>query len=175
MKFENKTLLLIGGAVTILSAFSAVAADLTDGQIAEIVMTANKEEISDANIARSITENKDVKGFAQHMIDEHSKNEKTESKLTEKDRIKPIENEVAQTLKRDAEAKLADLKQLRGAEFDKAYIELQIEMHQQLLTALDQKLIPAAQNTDFKGYLEETKKHVKKHLELAKKLQTAMP
>ncbi len=149
----------------------AATTDMSDKEIAEIMKTANDAEIDAAKAARSRADNKEVKDFAKHMIDEHEKNNKEAKQVLKKADISPKSNEMAKTLKKDSKEKLSELKKMKGAEFDKAYIDEQVAMHQQLLNDLEQKYIPAAQNPELKAFLEKTKTHVQEHLSKAQQIQ----
>jgi putative membrane protein len=147
---------------------------VTDAQIASVMKTANDAEISAAKLATKQAQNNEVKGFAKQMIKEHSKNEKDGKDISKKAGIKMEDTEMSKTLKQDADKKTADLKSLKGAEFDRAYMASQIDMHEQLLAQLNDKFIPNAQNEQMKSFLEQTKTHVQQHLDHAKKIQTAL-
>jgi putative membrane protein len=144
---------------------------LTDNQIAEIMQTANMAEVDAAKVAKERGQTQQIKDFAEHMIVEHKQNSKDAKALEKKVDIKPKSNTMAKDLKKDAKMELADVKKLKGLDFDKAYIKMQITMHQQLLNDLDQKLIPAAKNEHFKEYLQTTREHVVEHLSKAQNVQ----
>ena len=165
-------------AVCALGSVKAVADDnnakLTDGKIAAIMMTANAAEIDAAKLAEKKGQNADVKAFADHMINEHKKNEKDGKILAKQQDIKTEKTDDSKSLKKDASAKVKDLKKLKGPDFDKAYIALQVDMHKQLLSDLNEKFIPAAQNAEFKSFLQATKTHVEEHLARAEKIQDSL-
>ena len=50
----------------------------------------------------------------------------------------------SKSLRTDGEKSLAHLKTLKGAAFDKAYIDREVSYHQQVIDALDKTLIPGA-------------------------------
>lgn len=153
---------------------SSYAFALSDGEIAEIMMTANKAEIDAAKVAKSKASDGSVKDFAHHMIDEHESNQKDGKKITKDEKIKSKSNDEAKNLKKNAKDDLADLKKKKGLDFDRAYIDGQVNMHQQLLSDLDEKLIPQAQNPQFKTFLTETRTHVEQHLAKAKEIQATL-
>jgi len=151
----------------------ARAADkaLNDNQIAEIMHTANMAEVDAAKLAKDKAQTQQVKDFAEHMIVEHKQNDKDGKDLEKRIDIKDKSNDTAKDLKKDAKTEMDDLKKLKGTDFDKAYMKMQISMHQTLLNDLDQKFIPAAQNAHFKEYLQTTRKHVAEHLAKAQEVQ----
>ena len=68
----------------------------------------------------------------------------------------------------------ASLKKLKGAEFDKAYVNHEVDYHQQVLDAIDKVLIPNAKNAELKGLIEKVRPAIATHLEHAKHLQASL-
>jgi putative membrane protein len=152
----------------------AGAADLTDGQIAKLVATANNGEITAAKSALGHAQKKEVKDFAKMMVNEHQKNDKDLKTWGKAAKVKLEETDQSKSMKEDVTTKVAELNKKKGADFDKAYIDLQVEMHNQVLADLNDKLIPAAKNAELKSFLETTKSHVQTHLEDAQKIQASL-
>ena len=94
----------------------------TDPQIAAIVVTANQVDIDAGKLAQSKSQSKDVKQFAQQMITDHSGVNKSATQLVQKLKVKPEPNDTSKSLKKGGDDNLANLKKLKGAEFDKAYV-----------------------------------------------------
>ena len=63
---------------------------------------------------------------------------------------------------------------MTGAAFDKAYIDNEVTYHQAVLDALDQTLIPGAQNAELKTLLQTVRPNIAGHLERAKSIQTTL-
>ena len=156
------------------AAAAPAVAGLTDGQIVELVKTANEAEIDLGKLGKSKAEHKDVKEFSNHMIDAHKKNEKKGKDAAKSAKVKAVESAESKAIKDNAKSKISDLKKLKGKDFDKAFVDAQITMHQTLLDDLNNKFIPAAQATEVKAHLEATKGEVEAHLTQAQKLQTAL-
>jgi putative membrane protein len=66
------------------------------------------------------------------------------------------------------------LSKLDGAAFDKAYIDNEVSYHQAVLKALDDTLIPNAQNADLKSLLTSVRAVAATHLDHAQHLQKGM-
>lgn len=165
---------ILTAAVLSLLAFGAHAQTMTDGQIAEILQTANEAEIDAAELAKDDAKNKEVKDYAKHMISQHEVNKKDAKKIVKKADIDMEKSDWSKALKEDAKNKKSLLKKQKDVAFDKMYIDQQVSMHQQLLNDLDQKYIPQAKNPEFKAHLQSTRTHVNEHLERAKSLQTKL-
>lgn len=150
---------------------SAAGGGLTDGQIAHLMKTVNESEIDLAQVARSRAENKEVKDFAKQMIDEHKKSEKQAKEVAKKAKLEFVKNDTSKSLEDMVDTEEDNLKKLKGADFDRAYIGQQISLHQQILEDLNQKWIPSAQNAELKSYLETTKSNIEKNLSQAQQIQ----
>lgn len=158
-------------SIMILSISAAMAVGTTsDEQITKILTTTNDSEITLGKLAYKKAESKDVKKFAKEIVKDHSKHKKNTNKLSKKMDMTPEDNARASELKAENDKQMAELENLSGKEFDKAYMNAQIETHQKTLTDLDQTLIPSAKNKKLKKELEKTRKTVAWHLDDAKEI-----
>ncbi|MGZ3236841.1 MAG: DUF4142 domain-containing protein [Burkholderiaceae bacterium] len=145
-----------------------------DAQIAEIAVTANNVDINAGKVAKSKAKNKEVKDFAQEMVTDHTDANKKAAALVNKLKVKPEESADSKSLKDQGAAALKKIKELKGDEFDKAYIDNEVTYHQQVLDALDKTLIPNAKNADLKNLLTTIRPVIDNHLQHAKKIQASM-
>jgi putative membrane protein len=152
----------------------AQAAGPTDPQIAAIVVTANQVDIDAGKLAKGKTHNKDVKAFAQQMITDHTAVNKQAGDLVKKLGVKPESNPTSEALKKGGDENMAKLKKLKGKEFDKAYVDHEVDYHQQVLDAIDKTLVPSAKNPELKGLIEKVRPAIAAHLDHAKHLQSEM-
>jgi len=169
-------------SIVIATAFSfaaqgqdkAAAPKITDPQIAAIVVTANSVDIDAGKLAKSMTKNKDVKKFAQQMVTDHTAVNKSATDLAKKLKVTPEENDTSRALKSGGDQNVANLKGLKGKDFDKAYVDHEVAYHEQVIEALDKTLIPGATNPELKALLEKSRPAFEAHLEHAKHLQSMM-
>ena len=148
------------------------AAAPTDPQIAAIVVTANQVDIDAGKLAAERSHDKDVKSFAHLMVTDHSNVNKSAVDLVHKLNVTPEENPTSRALKEGGDENLAKLKTLKGAAFDKAYVDHEVAYHQAVLDAVDKTLIPDAQNADLKALLVKVRPAFVAHLEHARHLQS---
>ena len=153
---------------------SANAGAPNDAQIAGIVVAANQIDIDAAKLAKSRTKNKEVAGFAQRMITDHTSVNKQAVALVKKLKVKPEQSETSKSLKSEAAENMKKLKGLKGADFDRAYIDHEVDYHQTVLDALDKTLIPGASNAELKDLLTKVRPAIAAHLEHAKKIQSTL-
>lgn len=148
------------------------ASQLSDREIAKVLLTINDGEIDAAQMASRKSSNDKVKDFAKMMIAEHKKNISETKSLAKKNKIDTKDSDLSKTLKEDAKTANKDLKKKDKADFDKEYISQQIAMHEKALDTLKNTLIPNAKNPEFKEHLEKTQMAVTEHLDHAKKLRS---
>jgi putative membrane protein len=115
-----------------------------------------------------------VKKFAQLMITDHTGVNKSATALVTRLKVTPEANPTSQSLKSDGEKNVAHLKTLKGAAFDKAYIDHEVSYHQQVIDALDNTLIPGAKNEELKALLVKVRPAFVTHLEQAKQIQASL-
>jgi putative membrane protein len=166
--------LLAGFIFLSFCALTAQAAGPTDPQIAAIVVTANTVDIDAGKLAKSKTKDTEVKKFAEQMVTDHTAVNKSATDLVTKLKVTPEENDTSKSLKKGGDDNLTKLKGLSGKAFDKAYVDHEVEYHQTVLDALDNTLIPSAQNAELKALLVKVRPAFQAHLEHAKHIQSTL-
>ncbi|MEA3157909.1 MAG: putative rane protein [Betaproteobacteria bacterium] len=167
-------LVVAGVFMLAASAVSAQTGGPTDPQIAAIVVAANQVDINAGKLAESKSGNKEVKAFAERMVTDHTGVNKQATALVTKLKVKPEENDTSKSLKSGGDDTLKRLKALKGAEFDKAYVDNEVTYHQTVLEAVDKTLIPNAKNEELKSLLVKVRPAFVAHLEHAKHLQASL-
>ncbi len=132
----------------------AQATKLTDPQIAHIAYTAGEIDIKAAKQALDKASSKQVKQFAQDMVRDHEAVNRQALDLVKKLKVTPEDNDTSEALSKQASAKLTELGKLKGAAFDKAYVENEVAYHKTVNNALETQLIPSASNAELKGLLQ---------------------
>jgi len=108
------------------------------------------------------------------MVTDHSAVNKQAKDLAAKLKVKPEDNPTSQSLKKGGEDNVKHLKTLKGAEFDKAYVDHEVAYHEQVLDAIDKVLVPSAKNEELKGLIVKVRPAFVAHLEHAKSLQAKL-
>jgi putative membrane protein len=165
----KSSVLVLAGSLLLPTA--ALAQGINDAQIAKIVVTANQVDVDAGKLAASKATNPEVKKFAQTMVTDHTGVNKQAVDLATKLGVKPEDNDTSKALKKGAADNTASLKKLKGAQFDKAYVDHEVAYHQQVLDAIDKVLVPSAQNAELKGLIEKVRPAIATHLDHAKHLQ----
>jgi len=150
---------------------SATTPAVSDEQTVRILTTVNGGEIEQAKLAKQQAQDPRVKKFATVMIDEHTKANDKIIKLYKKEQLLPANSSVANDIADKGSQVLTSLNLAQGPDFDKTYVDAQVQQHQEVLDLLNTRLIPSAGNAQLKAALEDSKKMVEHHLEMARKIQ----
>ncbi|MEP6592844.1 MAG: DUF4142 domain-containing protein [Acidobacteriota bacterium] len=166
-------------AVVVAGVFCFTAATLSaktvsDAQIASIVVTANQVDVDAGELAAAKATSPEVKKFGQQMVTDHTAVNKQATVLVTKLKVTPEDNATSKSLKAGGDKNLATLKSLKGAAFDKAYIDNEVTYHQAVIDAIDKTLIPSAQNAELKALLVKVRPAFVAHLEHAKMIQSSI-
>ena len=107
-----KTLFAVSALALLFGTAPVHAQNISDAQIASIVVTANQVDIDAGKLARA-SANADVKKFAQLMIDDHTGVNKSATELVTRLKVTPEDNPTSQSLKSEGDKNIAHLKTLK--------------------------------------------------------------
>jgi len=145
----------LAAAMMLLTSTAVYAADKpSDPQIAHIAYTAGDLDIKAAEQALKKSKNKQVRGFAENMVKDHSAVNDQALALVKKLGVTPEDNDTSKSLTKGAADKLSELGKLSGAAFDKAYVDNEVAYHKTVNAALETTLIPSASNAELKSFLQ---------------------
>lgn len=140
------------------------AMPMTDAQIAGVIDFANNAEIQQAQLAQSKSKDAHVASFASMMIEQHSKAKQEMTALG----LSSAGSSVLQTMSGEGQRTMATLRDKSGRDFDRAYLQAQVEQHQKLLDTIDRQLMPNAKNTGLRSQLSSLRPTVQQHLQHAR-------
>jgi predicted outer membrane protein/sporulation protein YlmC with PRC-barrel domain len=125
----------------------------------------NLLEIQSSELAASQSHNDQVNQFAQRMIQDHSK---------AADRLKSIADNVPTDLDQQHAKTLADLRNSKGPQFDRQYVQLQVTAHRNAIQ-LYQRYAQNGDDKDLKQFANVLLPTLRDHLQMAKKLSGSLP
>ena len=152
-------------AVAFGPAVMAASVSSQDKMFVQEAAIGGMAEVQEAQSAASAAKAADVKQFGQHMIADHTPNNKELMALAERKGLMP-----PTTLDARHAQKAAMLKATSGAAFDSAYIKGEIDGHREM-AALMQTEMQSGTDPDLKAFAKKTLPVVQEHLEMAQKLQ----
>ena len=164
---------LNAAASTTPAATTPAAPALTDANILAYLDEANMADSASGSIAAAKGTNAEVKSFGRDMMRDHHALRAAGQDFSKKNNITPQPASNDTTLQHAS--KMADSlnAQARGAEWDKAYINGEIAMHESVL-ATAQTALGATQNADLKALIQKAAPNVQAHLDHAKQIQSKL-
>lgn len=153
----------------------SAATTLTDAQSVEALGTLNHEEISLARYAHERAHSDGARNLAQMMIDQHTQAEADIVSWAQAHQVVGAMNDVSPAVTASAAAVRTRLEAASDDDFDRAYIRSQVDMHQDALTILDQRIVPGATNPEFRTLVTNIRAAVAMHLEHARETLASMP
>jgi len=166
----TRTFLFMTAAAAVAIAAPVQAAGPTDPQIAHIAYTAGVLDIAAGKQALKMSHNAAVRSFAQEMVRDHQAVNDKALALVKKLHVTPEANATSAGLTKAADAELAKLAKLKGAAFDREYMNNEVAYHKTVNGALASTLIPSAHNAQLKSLLETGLKLFKEHQAHAEQL-----
>ncbi|HEU4588560.1 MAG TPA: DUF4142 domain-containing protein, partial [Gemmatimonadales bacterium] len=134
-----------------------------------VISTANQTEIQAAKDAQSKASSPQVKRFAAKLAQDHQKNDQQAQALAKRLGVDLASG--AGAASESQSAAMGELAGKTGAEFDRAYVQREIQDHQQNIDKIEQQMLPAAKDPQVKAFLQKTDKAMKNHLQMAKQLE----
>jgi putative membrane protein len=159
---------------SVMFAAAAAGQSINDAQIASIVVTANQVDVDAGQLAADQASDGQVKRFGRQMVTDHKDVNASAVALATKLKVTPEDNPTSRSLKAGGAENVAHLKTLKGAAFDKAYVDHEVAYHEQVLAAIDKTLIPGAKNDELKALLVKVRPAFAAHLDHAKQLQSTL-
>jgi putative membrane protein len=163
--------LALAATVVASCAGSATAQDparLNDLEIAHAAYVAGDIDIRNAHLALALSDNPEVREFAELMIRDHEAVNDAALALLKKLKADPQDNAFSQSLLKGAHDNWRKMAQLSGAEFDKSYAASELAYHQTVNKVVGEAFIPNVENADLKtllGSALDTFKAHEKHAE----------
>ena len=166
----TRTAFFLAAAAALAIGAPAQAAGTTDPQIAHIAYTAGNLDVEAAKQALKMSHNAAVRAFAQEMVRDHEAVNAKALALVKKLKVTPEANATSTGLTKAADAERAKLSKLKGAAFDREYVNNEVAYHKTVNGALASTLIPSAHNAELKSLLETGLTLFKEHQAHAEQL-----
>ena len=160
---------------TAMGAPGATGGAMTAPNALAMIGLSNAAEIGTSKIAQEKATSSDVRDYAKMMVDDHTAMQKEADELATRVNLVPAPPPQAEQKRAAGDQMVQQLNSTaKGAEFDRAYVEGQVQAHQQTLTELQQLQTQVTDNADVKALIEKAIPKVQAHLEQAQKLQAGL-
>ncbi len=153
----------------------AGAATQADGEVVAVLSTIDHGEIEQGRLAQSNATDEAVREFGSRMVSMHTEASARMSALARQQGISPTESGESRSVAAAGMSVQQTLQGMRGADFDRAYIDAQVTQHAEALQKIDQTLIPRARNEALRSALrDDVRPMVASHLERAREIQSRL-
>lgn len=154
---------------------TAVLTDTSDGEVAAALAAVDRGEIAQGTLAQARASDPRVRAFGAAMVTMHTDATSRMSALCQRANITPREGDRSRRLASDGAAVQQRLDALRGAEFDRAYVDAQVAQHGDALALIDNTLVAMSHHADLRAALTgDVRPMVAEHLRQARELQRAL-
>lgn len=157
-------------AVAAARANAQPAAPLDDPAIVAIFDLANTADIETGQLGAERAQNDEVRAYARMLADVHTAVRQQGRDLAAKLGVTPVLPPHDESAKRHEET-MARLRQLRGAAFDRAFLQHEKEFHAAVLSAVKTTLLPAIRNRELKDFVTSLAPAFEAHRLAAENLQ----
>jgi putative membrane protein len=148
-----------------------VANTWTDANVVDVLTVANQGEVDYSQVGVDKATNPSVKQFAQMMVKDHGDMLTSVKNLSTKLNVTPAANDKVNDLQKENQKDITDLNgKTVGKDFDKEFMEEQVDMHQETLDLLND-LDSKTTNADLKAAIAEARPKVQAHLDQAKSIK----
>lgn len=168
--------LLAAVAVAAATTFSATtvasaqaAAKLDDPTIVAIFDAANTWDIQTGQIAVKRGSNKDVRDFGAMLARDHKMVRQQGRDLAKKLGVTPTPPKDF-AMAKDHEAAVKKLNSLSGKDFDKAFLQHEVDFHKAVIDAVTTTLLPSLQNQEVKDLVTKVAPAFTAHMQAAQNL-----
>ena len=142
----------------------------TDANVVDVLTVANQGEVDYSQLGVDKATNASVKEYAAMMVKDHGTMLTSVKDLASRLNVTPASNDKANDLKTENTKDINDLNAKTGADFDKEFMDEQIDMHQETLDLLSD-LDGRTTNADLKAAIAEARPKVQAHLDQAKAIK----
>ena len=145
-------------------------AALDDATIVAIFDAANTADIETGSLAAQRGASKEVRTFGAMLARDHKQVRQQGRDLAAKLHVTPTPPAEDQGAKAHAAA-MAELRTLKGAAFDHAFLEHEYTFHRDVIDAIQKTLLPAIQNEELKALVVKVAPAFQAHMEMAQQLE----
>lgn len=142
---------------------------LNDPTIVAIFDAANTWDIETGSLAAKKASTKEVRDFGAMLARDHNMVRQQGRDLAKKLGVTPTPPAGDKSAK-DQAAVIHRLEGLQGGEFDRAFLQHEIQFHRDVINAINSTLLPAIKNPELKAFVVKIAPAFQAHLQMAENL-----
>jgi putative membrane protein len=145
-----------------------------DGKTVGMFLMANDIELSFAKIAYQKASSDEVKVFARRMLTDHTQMVAGTRALVAAQDLEPRDDVASRDLRDISTLQRDSLSALAGRAFDSTYVAMELERHRELLSIIDDVLLPRARNDQLRDMIASMRPIVAAHIAHAQQLRATL-
>ena len=142
---------------------------LDDATIVAIFDNANTADIETGKLAAKLGHSKEVRQFGAMLARDHDMVRQQGRDLAKKLGVTPTPP-AGDKSAQDQAAVIRRLSALNGTEFDRAFLQREVQFHKDVIAAIKTTLLPAIQNEELKALVVKVTPAFEAHLQMAENL-----
>lgn len=146
-----------------------VTQEMESGEILHVLRTINQGEISQAQLAMERSENPEVQQTAELIVDGHRELDGRIDRISDDADIELQDNELSRQINDQASQFEDELSELSGEDFDRVFLQRQVEMHDMALQTARNDLMPNATDSQVRQLLSDASEDLENHLVIAQR------
>jgi len=151
------------------TATESPAPALDDATIVAIFDNANTVDIETGKLAAKRGHSKEVRQFGARLARDHDMVRQQGRDLAKKLGVTPTPPAGDKSAE-DQAAVIARQRALRGAEFDSAFLQREVQFHKDVIAAIKTTLLPTIKNEELKAFVVKVVPAFQAHLQMAENL-----
>ncbi len=164
---SHDTMSMSGDSSTAVSGNTAVT---PEGVLSQMNV-ANTTEIQVSTLASKKASSAAVKQIARKLEADHTKNRQEVKALAQKLNVNLTPAQGGSVSAADSAAMPAELQGKSGSDFDKAFVQHEIDDHKANIEKIETQIMPSLQNEQVKAYMQKTLTAMQGHLSSLQKVQ----
>jgi len=164
---SHDTMSMSGDSSTAVSGNTAVT---PEGVLSQMNV-ANTTEIQVSTLASKKASSAAVKQIARKLQADHTKNRQEVKALAQKLNVNLTPAQGGSVSAADSAAMPAELQGKSGSDFDKAFVQHEIDDHKANIEKIETQIMPSLQNEQVKAYMQKTLTAMQGHLSSLQKVQ----
>jgi putative membrane protein len=150
----------------------AIPSTMSDASVMSLFDSIDKHEIQGAQVARERASSQIVRDYADRLVHEHSGLLMQKQALADRIHMEPQQSALTSRMEAANQKMLADLTQTSGLDFDRAYLDYQLALHNEALDIVEETAI---EDPQLKEELLESRPDLLAHAAKARSLRQQLP
>lgn len=145
--------------------------ELDDGKILKVAHTAHEAAITQARIAERRSRDQRVRELAGKIAKDNEAQDRRAEQVARVGKLDPSDSSISNALEADSKQSVDQLVEKSGRDFDRAFVDGELDRQRELLKLIDYELMPAASSPEVKALVRSLRPNVIRRFDELRGLQ----